>query len=48
MGALDIINIDVPFVTELEGAFSFFFAKGFCLVDLGIFGEFSINLDWKN
>jgi len=41
--SLDIINIDLSFVTELECALSVLFAEGICLIDLGVFGEFSVS-----
>ena len=37
-GRLDIVNVDLAFVTELERAFAVFFAEGLGFVDLGVFG----------
>lgn len=40
--ALDIINVDLSLISKLEGALAVFLAKCVCLVDLGVFGEFSV------
>ena len=40
---LDIIDINLSFVTELESEFDFFVSEGIRLVDLGIFRQLPVG-----
>lgn len=44
---LYIIDINLAFVTELEGAISVFFTKRVRLVDFRVFGQFPIRFHWR-
>lgn len=47
MEPLNIVDINLSFVSEFECAFPVFLAKGICLIDFGIFRELSVRFHWK-
>lgn len=44
---LDIVDVDLPFVSELECTFTILFSEGVSLIDLGILGEFPVCFYWR-
>ena len=44
---LNIININLPFVAELERAFPVLFGERVCLVNFGALGQFAVGFHCK-
>lgn len=44
---LNIVDIDLPFVAELEGAFTVFFGECIRLIDLGALWKLPIRFHWR-
>jgi len=45
---LDVVNVHLPFVSELESTFAVFLTKGICFVDFSVLWQFAIGFYYKN